>query len=298
MNQFDIPILFLIFNRPETTILVFNEIRKIKPKTLYIAADGPRSIEEEKICIECRSISEKIDWECDLKILYRRENLGCKLAVSEAITWFFENNEMGIILEDDCLPLPSFFPFCKELLIKYKDEVNIMHISGNNFQLGNDKNEQSSYYFSRYPHIWGWASWKRAWLKYDIEMKNYPKLLKNKEFVKYADNFIMKLVYEKKLSTWDSQWLYSVNFENGLSILPRYNLVKNIGFSEKNATNTIAVPKWFKKMIYKDIETIIHPISIKLDDKADLFTRNNILSNKRMRIKEKIRKIISSLKLN
>ena len=297
MNQFDIPILFLIFNRPDTTSLVFNEIRKVKPKKLYIAADGPRNLKEEKICLECRSISEKIDWECDLKLLYRKENLGCQMAVSEAITWFFENNEMGIILEDDCLPLPSFFPFCKELLIKYKDEENIMHISGNNFQLGNDKNEQSSYYFSRYPHIWGWATWKRAWIKYDIEMKNYPKLLSNQEFVKYADNFILKLVYEKKLSTWDSQWLYSVNFENGLSILPRYNLVKNIGFSEKNATNTITVPKWFKKMIYKDIDIIIHPISIQLNDKADLFTRNNILSNKRMRIKEKIRKIISCMKL-
>ena len=298
MNQFDIPILFLIFNRPDTTSLVFNEIRKVKPKKLYIAADGPRSLKEEKLCLECRTISEKIDWECDLKLLYRKENLGCQMAVSEAITWFFENNEMGIILEDDCLPLPSFFPFCKELLIKYKDEENIMHISGNNFQLGNDKNEQSSYYFSRYPHIWGWATWKRAWLKYDIEMKNYPKLLSNQEFVKYADNFILKLVYEKKLSTWDSQWLYSVNFENGLCILPRFNLVKNIGFSEKNATNTIAMPKWFNKMIYKDIETIIHPISIRLDNKADLFTRNNILSNKRMRIKEKIRKIISYMKLN
>lgn len=298
MNQFDIPILFLIFNRPETTARVFNEIKKIKPKTLYIAADGPRNLNEEKLCLECRTISEKVDWDCNLKFLYRSENLGCKIAVSEAITWFFENNDMGIILEDDCLPLPSFFTFCKELLIKYKDEEKIMHISGNNFQLGNDKNEQSSYYFSRYPHIWGWASWKRAWLKYDIEMKNYPKLLNNKKFVKYADNFILKLVYENKLSTWDSQWLYSVNFENGLSILPRYNLVKNIGFSEKNATNTIAIPKWFKKMIYKDIETIIHPISIQFDDKSDLFTRNNILSNQRMRIKEKIRKIISFIKLN
>lgn len=152
-------VLFLVFNRPETTKTVFEAIRKAKPKRLYIAADGPRKHREgenEKVS-SVRQIVTYVDWPCDVKTLFRDENLGCKSAVSGAITWFFNHEEEGIILEDDCLPHPDFFPFCESLLKRYANDERIWVITGNNFQNGIQRGE-ASYYFSRYNHVWGWAS--------------------------------------------------------------------------------------------------------------------------------------------
>ena len=157
-KEFSIPILFLVFNRPETTALVFQEIRKVRPQQLFVAADGPRpdrTGEAEK-CAEVKKIVAAVDWPCEVKTLFRDNNLGCRVAVSSAINWFFENVEEGIILEDDCLPHPDFFRFCNELLDYYRNDERIMHIGGNNFQFVN-KYGKSSYYFSHYAHIWGWA---------------------------------------------------------------------------------------------------------------------------------------------
>src|SRR4030042_6453503 len=149
------PVLFLIFNRPDTTEKVFDEIRKAKPKKLFVAADGPRQDkqgEKEKVGRARQIVIDGIDWDCEIKTLFRDKNLGCKVAVSSAINWFFENEEMGIILEDDCLPHQSFFRFCGELLEKYKDDERIMVISGENLLFGR-KRTNYSYYFSRYYHI-------------------------------------------------------------------------------------------------------------------------------------------------
>ena len=168
------PILFLIFNRPEITARVFQEIRKAKPKQIYIAADGPRidHPDDTALCNKTRQICDSIDWDCEVKTLFREENLGCQLAVSNAIDWFFKHESEGIILEDDCLPSQSFFHFCAELLDFYRDDEEIMCISGNNFQQGRGDDEES-YYFSRYPHCWGWATWRRAWNKYDHDMSRW-----------------------------------------------------------------------------------------------------------------------------
>ena len=180
-NKFNTPILFLIFNRPDTTFKVFEEIRKIKPAKLYIAADGPRPnvIGEEEKCTASRNIIKQVDWDCDVKTLFREKNLGCKIAVSSAISWFFENVEEGIILEDDTFPTQSFFWFCQELLDFYRNDSRIMHISGNNFQLGKIRGE-GSYYFSKYNHIWGWATWKRAWRFYDVSLNTFPIFVQRK----------------------------------------------------------------------------------------------------------------------
>ena len=158
------PVLFLVFNRPETTRRVFEAIRTAKPSRLYIAADGPRLEREGERanCEEVRKIALEVDWECDVKTLFRDENLGCKRAVSEGISWFFEHEDEGIILEDDCLPDRSFFSFCKDLLERYRHDTRIMVISGVNFQQGRKRTEYS-YYFSIYPHCWGWATWRSAW---------------------------------------------------------------------------------------------------------------------------------------
>ena len=158
------PVLFLIFNRPELTEKVFQKIQDAQPKYLFVAADGPRDNKygEKDLCEKTRAVVlENITWECEVKTLFRTENLGCRTAVSSAINWFFENVEEGIILEDDTVPDNSFFSYCQALLEKYRNHEQIMMITGDNFQDG-IKRGNGSYYFSRYVHIWGWASWRRA----------------------------------------------------------------------------------------------------------------------------------------
>jgi hypothetical protein len=244
--MFDTPILFLIFNRPDTTKLVFEAIRNIKPKQLFIAADGPRLDRpgEKEKCRETRSIITKIDWACEVKTLLQPINLGCKVGVSSAINWFFSEVEKGIILEDDCLPDLSFFPFCAELLEKYRDDSRIMMISGDNFLLSKEK-VKYSYYFSKYHFIWGWATWRRSWKLYDVNMTNWPLLLDDCNFLalfpgkqerRYWKNILNK-TFQGKIDTWDYQWALTKWIHNGLTICPKVNLIKNIGFS-REATHT------------------------------------------------------------
>src|SRR6478736_1770065 len=186
---FETPILFIVFNRPDTTRVVFEAIRKVKPKKLYIAADGIRSKvkSDEENCAKVRAIVNDVDWECDVKTLFHEENLNCGKAPSTAISWLFENEEEGIILEDDCLPSTSFFLFCEELLERYRYDSRVMHIGGNNFLNGWQKDNDYSYYFSRSGHIWGWATWRRAWNKFDFDISLYSKL-KDKN---YFDRFFI-----------------------------------------------------------------------------------------------------------
>lgn len=281
-KNFNIPILFLIFNRPNTTQIVFNEIKKIKPIKLYIAADGPRSdnINDKKLCEETKEIIGQINWECDTHTLFREKNLGCKNAVSSALSWFFENEEMGIILEDDCLPTISFFWFCKELLIKYKDDNRIMMISGMNY-FNNMIEMDQSYFFSNYTIVWGWASWRRAWKLYEINMKGWKYfydnkyinyIYNNKKFIRFALS-MFKNTYEKRIDTWDIQWYFSTLINNGLSIIPKYNLVTNIGIEGTHVNEKSKVHFMPTKAI--NYNNIIHPKFIILDYKY-----NNLLINK------------------
>ena len=239
-------VLFLVFNRPETTSKVFEAIREAKPPRLYVAADGPREgrVGEHERVAEVREIATSVDWNCEVRTLFRDSNLGCKFAVSSAITWFFEHEEQGIILEDDCLPNLSFFWFCEELLEKYKFDSRIFHIDGSNFNLIDDTYVYD-YDFSNYALIWGWATWRRAWINYDIKLKHLE-YLKSKEYIKYLFNsreieqyWIRKLEKTKyhNFDTWDYQWFYTIWSQNGLSIRPRLNLISNIGFGS-DATHT------------------------------------------------------------
>lgn len=242
------PVLFLIFNRLDTTRQVFEEIRKARPQHLFIASDGPRPTHpEEKEIV--RAIREyvilSIDWDCEVHTLFRDENLGCKRAVSSAIDWFFSLVDEGIILEDDCLPDQSFFPFCQDLLSKYRYDTRIMMIGGTNFQFGRNKSE-NSYYFSRYFHIWGWASWKRAWQHYDVDMRSWPEIRENrllhdifheKRIIKYWES-IFDRVYNGNINTWDYQWVFSCWIQGGLSIIPNQNLISNIGYGQSGTHTT------------------------------------------------------------
>ena len=278
--MFQTPILFLIFNRPDSTKLVFESIRSIKPAKLYIAADGARKhkVGEDLLCKDTRSIIDLIDWECEIKTLFRNENLGCKIAVSSAIDWFFENEEQGIILEDDCLPNESFYIYCETLLNYYASDERIMHISGNNFQDGNVRGN-GSYYFSNYNHIWGWATWKRAWKAYNVDLsfltETEIETLIEKQFDTKKErlfwNNIFKKVINKTIGTWDYQWTYAVWKNNGLSILPNKNMIANIGFNN-NGTHTSGVDiLGLSNMKTFSISNIKHPTKIEINKKADKY---------------------------
>jgi len=253
MSEFNLttPVLFLVFNRPDTTIQVFEAIRQAKPKQLFVAADGPRADQphEEEKCEKVRQIATNVDWDCEVKTLFREKNLGCGVAVSSAIDWFFENVEEGIILEDDCLPHPTFFRFCQELLERYCDDERIMTISGDNFQFGRKRTEYS-YYFSIYFLCWGWATWRRSWNYFDMDMKLWPKVRDERWlFDIFGDSKackswsrIFESVYNNDNTIWDYQMKFACWINSGLSILPNGNLVSNIGFRE-DGTHTKGVSK-------------------------------------------------------
>lgn len=260
------PVLFLIFNRPEETRRVFEEIKKQKPRYLYVSADGARADKqgEAELCSRTRAIIQEVDWDCEVKTLFREENLGCKKAVSEGITWFFENIEEGIILEDDCLPSESFFRFCEVNLEKYRHDTRIMHISGEN-PLDKEFGE-ASYYFSKIPHIWGWASWHRAWKLYDVDFQHFDyfiedniisNIFKQTEAQKYW-NKVFTRVKNGEINTWDYQWTYALFVNNGLSIVPNKNMVSNIGFGHAEAAHTSENAKCANRTAH-EIGDIVHP---------------------------------------
>jgi len=281
MHNEKIPVLLIIFNRLDTTKKVFSEIRKYKPRKLFIAADGPRDQKEAVLCRTVREyILENIDWPCEYKTLFRQNNIGVKIAVSAAIDWFFDYNEMGIILEDDCVPSTSFFAFCEENLEKYKNNRNIMHISGNFFQTTKTSSHDDDYYFSTIPHIWGWASWRRAWAKYDINMKSYKEFLNQKTlnniFHDKKSQIIWKhlfdQVYLDHSQTWDFQWAYTLFYHGGLSINPNKNIVSNIGFS-KEAENCKNENDKLANIKIDNLEfPLRHPNQIIRDEAADTLT--------------------------
>lgn len=274
-NPYKVAILFIVFNRLDYTKQVLQAISKAKPTRLYVAADGPRmNYTRDTIKVEevRNYIIKNIDWECEVKTLFRDNNLGCKYAVSEAITWFFEHESMGIILEDDCLPSNSFFAFCEHLLNKYMNEEQIMHINGSSFM--DLTNNTYSYYFSKYCHMWGWATWKKSWEKYTLNPDCFQRdfmlmedLFNTSREKKYWYNIFDK-TFKGRVDTWDFQWNYSVWRNRGLAVYPFTNLIKNIGFG-LDATHTIVRHKAFN-MTLNDIDYLVHPPRIIINRDLDL----------------------------
>lgn len=245
--KLEIPVLFLVFNRIDTTKEVFAQIKKIKPPKLYIASDGPRegrpdeSINVQKIRT---FLLESINWDCEVFTRFNEVNLGCKISVSQSIDWFFQKEEMGIVLEDDCLPSQSFFQFCQLLLQKYQYDERIFLITGYNKQ-NNWRKDEHDYFFSNLGGIWGWASWKRAWNHYDVDIKDIDNFIANDGFAKSLGKSLGKLkqemiynsVIRDNVDTWAMQWGYARHKNNALTCIPSMSLIKNIGFGE-NATHT------------------------------------------------------------
>ncbi len=279
--MFQTPILLLIFNRPDTTLEVLKAIRAIKPAKLFIVADGPRNNKPGDLilCEKTRQVAlQAVDWECELITDFRKQNLGCGVGVYTGITWFFNQVDKGIILEDDCLPDLTFFKFCEELLNHYESNDKVMHISGNNFQFGKLRGT-ASYYFSKYTHNWGWATWKRAWSKFQFKIDDLSISINNRLFedmllsgeeIKYWKNTFEELE-DGKADVWDGQWLYSVWKHKGVSILPNKNLVKNIGFNQ-NATHTFSLDSILSNIKTKPINKIIHNDKIAINQEADQYS--------------------------
>lgn len=271
------PILFLIFNRPEQTKRVFAEIKKAKPEKLFIAGDGPRTERPEDVekCKRAREIVNEVDWTCEIKTLFQEKNLGCKFGATTGITWFFNNVEEGIVLEDDCLPDQSFFPFCEQMLEHYRNEEKIAMICG--YNIGGVSDIKFSYTFSRYGHLWGWASWRRVWKKYDVTMKLWADK-KNWKKIKHSIgdrqqwNYRQLLYNETflgKKDTWDYQWESFRLLRKELSVIPSKNLIENLGFGA-DATHTtqmtspLIIPR--RKMDFP----LIHNECIQPDDSYDI----------------------------
>ena len=277
-------ILFLVFNRPDTTQQVFDAIRQAKPPRLYVAADGPRATREGEAerCAVVRQIATLVDWHCEVFTLFREQNLGCGRAVSSAISWFFENEEQGIILEDDCLPSQSFFYYCQELLTRYSDDERVMCVSGGNFQRG-QRVTSDSYYFSRYPHIWGWASWRRAWKHYDFELERWPSFRAARGLRSLSDGNTLFESYWKnifnsarEIDTWDYQWTFSCWAQNGLTVLPVVNQVTNIGFGS-DSTHTMNASSPLANMAALELQfPLAHPSLLIRNVEADARTDRDL----------------------
>ena len=290
----DTPIVFVIFNRPEPTARVFAEIRKARPSRLFIVADGPRSGEEAEKCRTVRDIVSRIDWTCEVTRNYSDINLGCKRRVSSGISRVFEQVEEAIILEDDCLPCPDFFVYCSEMLARFRANNSIMHIGGSNFQNGR-KRGNASYYFSRYMHVWGWATWRRAWQHYDVNIASWPQRKKHGLLEKagldrvecaFWANFFDRM-HAGEIDTWDYQWVYACWLHQGLAVVPNVNLVTNIGWGPdathtKTLVESLALPTG-------ELNEIRHPARIRRNVKADSFSFNEVFDGRKLRLENSFR---------
>jgi len=297
----EVPVLLLIFNRPDTVAKVINALRQIKPKHLYVAADGSRTgrPEEKEKTEAARKAATAIDWPCEVKTLFREDNLGCRRSVSGAIDWFFENVEEGIILEDDCVPDPGYFRFAQELLARYRDDNRVMVIGASHFQ-GEAHQPPHSYYFSRNNHCWGWASWRRAWQLYDRDMSLWPALRESdwllgigngsRSFKRYWTE-IFDRAHAGKIDSWAYRWTFSCWAQNGLSILPSKNLVNNIGF-ENDATHTAGANKWGLELEQMKLP-LVHPPCMARDVEADEWSDRNLFSiYKRNSIRSIVKRVL------
>ena len=271
-------ILLLAFNRPEPTRRIMETIRAARPPRLYVAADGPRAGRpgEAERCAEVRAIATRVDWPCEVRTLFRESNLGCKRAVSGGISWFFEHEVEGVIIEDDVLTSPSFFAYCDEMLERYRDDRRVMHISADYFP-GGDLALPASYAFSRYVHIWGWASWRRAWGLYDVEMKSLPAFRATGLHAQIGGprqqraywTKVFDAVHAGAIDTWDYQWQYCCLTNAGLAAVPTVNLARNIGF-DRDATHTHSAPAWVEALQLGDLRfPLQHPADVRRCEALD-----------------------------
>lgn len=274
------PVALIIFNRPETTKRVLAEVAKAKPRKLFVIADGPRADrpDESVKCSEVRAIIDLVDWDCQVHKNYSDVNLGCGRRPASGISWVFDQVEEAIILEDDCLPHPSFFRYCQELLARYRNEPKIMQIAGTTFAR-NRWQLPHSYTFSSHLACWGWATWRRAWKNHDMACSSWPALRNESRMRDWLDNqpaieFYSKffdLAFSKQgnVGYWDYQWQLAVWAQAGLSVSPARNLVSNIGFGA-DASHTFGAADKRANLPRGEMRfPLVHPPTIARDECAD-----------------------------
>ncbi len=231
------PVALIIHKRPDHLKLVLAALAKVRPSTILVIADGPRREEDAAGCAASRKLIDTIDWPCDIRLNYSEQNLGCRRRISSGISWVFSQFEEAIFVEDDCIPDPSFFKFCQEMLAYYRNDDRVRAISGDNFQFGK-RVSPYSYYFSLIPHCWGWASWRRAWEYNDVDMlgwpaaeaTDFPRQLLPSDKAVWFNRKAFSEAYRRKLDSWAIPWEFSIWQSGGLAVLPEVNLVTNIGF--------------------------------------------------------------------
>jgi len=285
--MYSTPILVIIYNRPDFTEKLYAILSKIKPLKLYVVSDGARNKEEQIAVNKSREIFNLIDWNCDVSYNYSDVNLGLRERISGGISWAFEAEERLIIIEDDCLPSKDFFEFCDSLLNKYENDKSVMTINGCNLNPSQSSKIEYSYFFSNYSNSWGWATWKRAWNLYDSDLKGFKnkqslkKTLSNLPFKFRALiywNYKLNLVKKEKINSWAYRWMFTLWNNNGLAIVPKSNLIKNVG-TDSRSSNTQG------NLHYLNINTsslnlrkINHPKKIQVNSKYDKWLENSIYS--------------------
>lgn len=274
------PIVLIVFNRPAETLILFEEIRKLKPPQLFIVADGPREWKpgEQVLCTKVREIFDNIDWPCQVQKNYSSVNMGCKARVVSGLDWVFEHADKAVILEDDCIPSKSFFEFTNSMLSRYENDPSVGIVNGTTVITETDPG--FDYYFSRFPQIWGWATWKRVWKKYDPDVLDWPNL-RNTDFLsRWATNYAgvrkwrnsFDAVHQKRIDTWDSQLVFMLWKENLKSLSPTVNLITNIGFGP-SATHTFDTSSSSSKLERGSLQNPIrHPLSSEMDISRDRIT--------------------------
>ncbi len=281
------PVVFLIFNRPDVTARVLAAIRAAKPAKLLVVADGPRPHKtgEAENVARTRALIDTVDWDCEVLRNYSEVNLGCFRRVSSGLDWAFGLCEEAIVLEDDCLPDPTFFRYCGELLERYRDDSRIGCVSGTNFQFGRRRGSDS-YYFSRYNHCWGWASWRRAWRHFDPAMRAWPAIrddgrlkdiLGDGKAVRYW-TAIYDAVAQNRIDSWAYRWTFAAWRESLLTVLPGVNLISNIGFS-RDATHTRDEGRYAAMAVAPMAFPLRHPGFVVRDEAADLYTQNTMFAS-------------------
>jgi hypothetical protein len=273
-------VVFIIFRRPDTTARVFRAIAHARPQRLFVVADGPRNAADEIACSETREIVRNVNWPCEVVHDYADRNMGCGRRVASGLDRVFERVDEAIVVEDDCLPEPSFFPFCQEVLERFRGDVRVGHIAGSN--LTGTSRPDASYLFSRYLPIWGWATWRRAWEQYDFGMKKWPGLRARgwhrKAFRTRREGVYFEWwwnrIHDGVDDTWDGQWLFAQRLQEAVSVIPCVNLVSNIGFGP-GARCTTAGDHPFAALGTQPMEfPLRHPGCIEADAEHDaVFSR-------------------------
>lgn len=280
----DEPILLIAFNRPDDLAQLIDRLRAIEPVRMFVAVDGPRPGNERdaEAVLRTRAVVSTIDWPCEVSTLFREENLGCGHAVSSAITWFFSQVDRGIILEDDLLPDPSFFPYCTELLDRYEDDPRVLAISGCNYVPPSAQSSTGAYRFAQVPHIWGWATWRRSWEGYQIDIAGWRSDLPPVRRWTVMGRSIPAMAYwstlfdllaRREIDTWDGQLVYHAMRTGALTATSNVNLIENVGFGG-DATHTQRRPDFLRA-----VEAIALPIAavpVALDRQADRWTRRHV----------------------